>query len=197
MKTILAILLLAAGVSLAAPPPVIRNPWTTNPVPLGVAGMVTTSDGVTAVWSNLPAPAWGALMLGSTTGASKLNLNPLNQHFTITNYSLIVLSNFTGSAAEGNLTNSLAGFYAVQFSLSTDSVGNQRHIHGHLATNDVHIVEIGYEMDNTTGGLNTSDGAAHGIVYLPANTRISHRIADSGATGFVTNVQATLVLHKL
>jgi hypothetical protein len=73
-------------------------------------------------------------------------------------------------------------------------VGNANHIHGHVATNGVHVTEIGYETDNTTGGLTTTGGSSAGILYLPAGTRIEQQISNSGSTGFVTNIQATLLV---
>jgi hypothetical protein len=191
MKTIALCLLLLAGAALAAPPPVVRNPWTTNTAAVGTAGQVTASDGVTAVWVDFPYRAFGALMSATP---SVLNLNPLNTHFTITNYTTFTGTNFTASKEEGTETNSIAGYYLVSIAVSIDSVGNANHIHGHVATNGVHVTEIGYETDNTTGGLTTTGGSSAGILYLPAGTRIEQQISNSGSTGFVTNIQATLLV---
>lgn len=162
-------------------------------ISLGVNSSGTTRGvvgfGTDRGWS--PLNAFGDIQ---STIAQTFDMTPGSTFYQITNFNFGVTNHFLISTNEGTLTNLFAGYYKCAIHANFDMSRNNQHLHGNLYTNGVQVPQIGFETDNVANVISVH-GASSSIIYVPANTQFSIRLADFGTTvGIITNVHVGITI---
>lgn len=182
--------------------------WGTNittlaPV-LGVGGFsLWTSNGL-GIWLSYNTNGWtsnkflypnektyGALMMDAQVTTNAFGGG--GTVFTnIGGYSSLVGVGFTGKITEGTITNSVPGYYSVSHNVSWLSASDQYYEFSFL-TNDV--LALPTFRQGTNASIIYANGSAHGLIYLPANTRCSLGCSTWPSDTAVTIYRASLVIE--
>lgn len=174
---------------------VIGNSSVTQQVLYGnviISGNVRAPDGlyyfpqtnglVGAMTNFTPIHAFGSIM---SWGTNVIVTNAATYHPVTNNvtYSTARTNQFGANVAAGILTNLLAGFYYCSIHLSGVAVDNGAWVEGDLLLDGVQRDEISFITVFDPGTPRIKGMSAFGILYIPANTKISFQVKSSGAGG--------------
>lgn len=146
-----------------------------------------------AVITNTAAGTWGFLTI--TNVGTHVTLGGIGAYATVTNWNKAYLNGFTSSTVGttgGSLTNTIAGWYRVTFTV-TLTPGNSDQIEAEIAINGVNSDTIAGHS-NTGNPAKSIEVSGTGVLFLPANTGVSIMIQNVNSTTVSSFDHAQLVI---